>query len=65
MKTYLENGTYMFHALAFDEFANEQADDSETDGSKISVTVENSYRPAPEVFGDRGGSGKYYTDEPG
>ena len=50
MKTYLENGTYMFHALAFDEFANEQADDSETDGSKISVTVENSYRPAPEVL---------------
>ena len=50
MKTYLENGTYMFHALAFDEFGNEQADDSETDGSKISVTVENSYRPAPEVL---------------
>ena len=50
MKTYLENGTYMFYALAFDEFGNEQADDSETDGSKISVTVENSYRPAPEVL---------------
>ena len=49
-ETYLENGTYMFYALAFDEFGNEQADDSETDGSKISVTVENSYRPAPEIF---------------
>ena len=50
METYLENGTYMFHALAFDEFGNEQADDSETDGAKISVIVENSYRPAPEVL---------------
>ena len=49
-ETYLENGTYMFYALAFDEFGNEQADESETDGSKISVTVENSYRPAPEIF---------------
>ena len=49
-ETYLENGTYMFHALAFDEFDNEQADESETDGSKISVTVKNSYRPAPEIF---------------
>ena len=49
-ETYLENGTYMFHALASDAFGNEQADDSETDGSKISVTVENSYRPAPEIF---------------
>ena len=49
-ETYLENGTYMFHALAFDEAGNEQADESETDGSKISVTVENSYRPAPEIF---------------
>ena len=34
-ETYLENGTYMFYALAFDEFGNEQADESETDGSKI------------------------------
>ena len=49
-ETYLENGTYMFHALAFDEFGNEQADESETDGTRISVTVENSYRPAPEIF---------------
>ena len=45
METYLENGTYMFYALAFDEFANEQADDW-----IHSVTVENSYRPAPEVL---------------
>ncbi|MDE0682174.1 MAG: Ig-like domain-containing protein [Candidatus Poribacteria bacterium] len=44
-ETYLENGTYMFQALAKDEFDNE-----ETDGSKISVTVENTYRPAPEVL---------------
>ena len=43
--TYLENGTYTFQALAKDEFGNE-----ETDGAKISVTVENSYRPAPEVL---------------
>ena len=49
-ETYLENGTYMFHALAFDEFGNEQADMSETDGSKISVTVANTYRPAPQVL---------------
>ena len=35
----------MFHALAFDKFGNEQDDISE-----ISVTVENSYRPAPEVL---------------
>ena len=47
--TYLENGTYMFHALAFDEFDNVQEDMSETDGSKISVAVENSYRPDPEL----------------
>ncbi|MXV73520.1 hypothetical protein F4Z99_04485 [Candidatus Poribacteria bacterium] len=44
-ETYLENGTYMFQALAKDEFDNE-----ETDGSKISVTVQNTYRPAPEVL---------------
>ena len=44
-ETYLENGTYVFQALAKDEFDNE-----ETDGSKISVTVENTYRPAPEVL---------------
>ncbi len=49
-ETYLENGTYMFHALAYDEAGNVQADASETDGSKISVTVENTYRPAPEVL---------------
>ena len=48
--TYLENGTYMFHALAFDEAGNEQADESDTDGSKISVMVENTYRPAPEIL---------------
>ena len=49
-ETYLENGTYMFHALAFDEFNNEQVDESDTDGSKISVAVENTYRPDPEVL---------------
>ncbi len=49
-ETYLENGTYMFHALAYDEAGNEQADASDTDGSQISVTVENTYRPAPEVL---------------
>ena len=49
-ETYLENGTYMFHALAFDEVGNEQADMSETDGTRISVTVENTYRPPPEIL---------------
>ena len=57
-ETYLENGTYMFHALAYDgspdgpdeQYGNIQEDMSATDGSKISVTVENSYRPAPEIF---------------
>ena len=44
-ETYLEEGTYVFQALASDEFGNE-----ETDGSKISVTVDNDYRPAPEVL---------------
>ena len=44
-ETYLKNGTYTFQALAKDEFGNE-----ETDGSQISVTVENTYRPAPEVL---------------
>ena len=34
-------GTYMFHALAVDEFGNVQADDSATDGSKITVHVLN------------------------
>ncbi len=46
----LENGTYMFHALAVDADGNVQADDSETDGSKAAVNVENTYRPAPEVL---------------
>ena len=49
-ETYLENGTYMFHALAFDEFGNEQEDMSETDGSKISVAVANTRRPVPQVL---------------
>ena len=44
---YLENGTYMFHAAAVDA---EGAEVSETDGAKVSVTVENTYRPAPEVL---------------
>ena len=44
-ETYLENGTYTFQALAKDEFGNE-----ETDGTKISVMVKNTYRPAPEVL---------------
>ena len=51
-ETYLEDGTYMFHALAFDDAdpVNVQDDMSETDGSKISVTVDNTYRPAPEIL---------------
>ena len=35
------NGDYMFHALAFDEFGNEQEDMSETDGSRKTVGVTN------------------------
>ena len=46
METYLANGTYMFHALAFDEFDNLQADD----GTRTSVTVSNSRRPVPQVL---------------
>ena len=49
-ETYLDNGTYMFHALAFDEGGHEQDDMSDTDGSKISVAVENSRRPVPQVL---------------
>ncbi len=49
-ETYLENGTYMFHALAVDVAGNVQDDMSETDGSKISVAVENTYRPDPEIL---------------
>ena len=37
----LENGTYMFHTLVVDAFGNVQADDSETDGSRITVHVLN------------------------
>ncbi len=44
---YLENGTYMFHAVAVD---SEGAEVAETDGAKISVNVENTYRPAPEIL---------------
>ena len=44
---YLENGTYMFHAVAVDA---EGAEVAETDGPKISVNVENNYRPAPEIL---------------
>ncbi|MYK22285.1 hypothetical protein F4054_08495, partial [Candidatus Poribacteria bacterium] len=44
---YLENGTYMFHAVAVDSEGAEVAD---TDGAKISVNVENTYRPAPEIL---------------
>ena len=46
-ETYLENGSYTFQALAYDEFDNVEAD---TDDSKASVTVANTYRPAPEVL---------------
>ena len=49
-ETYLDNGTYMFYALAFDEFGNEQEDMSETDGSKISVMVTNTRRPVPQLL---------------
>ena len=48
----LAEGTYMFHALARDTSGNQQVDRSSTDGSKISVTVKYSYRPAPEILGD-------------
>ena len=37
----LENGTYMFHALIVDAFGNVQADDSEADGSRVTVHVLN------------------------
>ena len=37
----LENGTYMFHALVIDKFGNVQADNSETDGSRVTVHVLN------------------------
>ena len=49
-ETYLEEKTYMLHALAVDAAGNVQDDMSETDGSKISVTVDNTYRPAPEIL---------------
>ena len=41
----LEDGTYMFHALAVDAVGNIQTDAS----PKITVHVENSQRPAPEI----------------
>ena len=44
---YLENGTYMFHAVAVDAEGSEVP---ETDGAKISVNVENTRRPAPEIL---------------
>ena len=46
-ETYLENGTYTFQARAVDASDNVEAD---TDDSKISVTVENTTRPAPEIL---------------
>ena len=56
-ETYVANGPYMFHALAFDEnhpfhpeIVNEQEDMSDTDGSKITVNVANNRRPAPGVL---------------
>ena len=56
-ETYLANGPYMFHALAFDEnhpfhpeIENVQEDMSDTDGSKITVNVANNRRPAPGVL---------------
>ncbi len=44
---YLENGTYMFHAVTVDAEGSEVP---ETDGAKISVNVENTRRPAPEIL---------------
>ena len=41
----LENGTYMFHALAVDAVGNIQTDAS----PKITVHIENHERPAPEI----------------
>ena len=43
----LANGTYTFQALAYDEADNVEAD---TDDSKVSVTVENTFRPPPEIL---------------
>ena len=45
--TYVENGTYTFHAVAVDDAG---AEIPETDGSEVSVAVENTYRPAPEIL---------------
>ena len=45
--TYLKNGTYTFHAVVVDE---DEAEIAETAGSSVSVNVENTYRPAPEIL---------------
>ena len=41
------NGTYTLQALAYDEFDNVEVG---TDDSKVSVTIENYRRPAPEIL---------------
>ena len=41
------NGTYTLQALAYDESGNEEIG---TDDSKVSVTIENTRRPAPEIL---------------
>ena len=46
-ETYMENGTYMFHAVVVDAAGEENA---ETAGAAVTVNVENTYRPAPEVL---------------
>ena len=43
----LADGTYTFQALAYDDADNVEAD---TDDSKVSVTVKNTYRPPPEIL---------------
>ena len=58
-ETYVPNDAYMFHALAIDEFDNLQSQsldendeliNSEEDGTKITVNVDNRRRPAPGVL---------------
>ena len=51
---YLENNTYMFHALAYDgspDGPDEQYGNIQEDKSEISVTVANTYRPPPWGLG--------------
>ena len=52
-ETYLENDTYMFHALTYDgslDGPDEQYGNIQEDKSEISVTVANARRPPPGVL---------------